>query len=83
MYRSTLANGSVQVDILGTVASDGRVIFPEEMAQTFGYDGAGHVITISVSVPANAPDGLGAATYMQTLTWVGENCTNISVWMKQ
>lgn len=57
------------------IASDGKVIPAESLAQTYAYNGDGTMNYIQV-----AWDG---ATYRQTFTYSAGAVTGVSAWVKQ
>jgi hypothetical protein len=83
MERSTIINGAPIVVTLGVVASDNAIIFPDDLAQTLGYDGSGNVTTITIVVPATPGTTYAGGTYVQTLTYTSGNLTGVSKWVKQ
>lgn len=83
MERSTVLNGAPQANSVGVIASDGAMIFPDDLAQAMGYDGSGNLITVTVVAPATPGTAYAGGTYVQTLTYTSGNLTNVSKWVKQ
>lgn len=61
-------------------ASDGQQLPISDLAVALDYDGSGNVTSLTVDYHniAGTP-----TTYVQTLTWTGNNLTNISQWEPQ
>lgn len=83
MERSTVLNGAPEAISVGALASDNAIIFPDDLAQAMGYDGAGNLTTITVVVPPTPGTSYGGGTYVQTLTYTSGQLTNVSRWVKQ
>ena len=60
---------------MGELASDGRMIYTNQTAMNYGYDGSGNLITQSIS----QYDGV----YVKTFTWASGKMTAESLWVKQ
>lgn len=68
--------GAIPVSsVSGYVASDGVIVYPDNLAQVLAYDGSGNLSTVTVVAPSG--------TYRQTLTYTAGKVTNISTWVKQ
>lgn len=68
----------VSAGLIGVRTSDGAIIYPDSLAQTYAYDAVGRLISTTVSV-----DG---ATYKQSYTYADAKTKNIasaSQWAKQ
>ncbi len=66
------------VNLNGVIASDGSILFPDSLAQTFAYDGGGRLV--SATIVANG------ATYKQSYTYADaktKNIATVSAWVKQ
>lgn len=59
----------------GERASDGNLIYPNQAAIAYGYDGSGNLTTETLSMYGN--------TYVKTYTWTGGKLTGESLWVKQ
>lgn len=83
MERSAVLNGAPQAVSVGVIASDGAMIFPDDLAQTYGRDGNGNLTTITVVVPATPGTSYAGGTYVQTLAYTGTVLNSASRWVKQ
>lgn len=86
MERSTVLNGAPEAVTVGVVASDGSIIFPDDLAQTLSYNGDGTLNYIEVTAPATVtPQGVTVlgGTYRQTYSYTSSRVTGISKWVKQ
>ena len=83
MERSTVLNGAPGAVTVGVVASDGALIFPDDLAQTLTYNGDSTLNYIEVTVPATPGTSYAGGTYRQTFTYTAGKVTGISKWTKQ
>jgi len=83
MQRSTVLNGAPDVASVGVVASDGAIIFPDELAQTLSWNSDSTLAYIQVVVPATPGTNYAGGTYRQTFTYTSGLVTGVSVWTKQ
>jgi len=57
------------------MGDDGIPLPLDELSQTLGYDGSSNLTSITVVY--------NGSTYVQTLTYTGNNLTAVSGWVKQ
>lgn len=83
MERSTLLNGKPQVVTTGVVASDGAVIFPDDLVQNLNYNADGTLNYVQIVVPATPGTDYAGGTYRQTLSYTAGALTGVTQWVKQ
>lgn len=83
MERGTILNGKPQANSIGVVASDGAIIFPDDLAQAFSYNGDGTLNYIQVVAPATPGTAYAGGTYRQTFSYTSGVVNNISNWVLQ
>ena len=83
MQLSYPINGAPAANVVGVIASDSAVIFPDNLAQTLGYDGSGNLTTITVVAPAIPGTTYVGGEYVQTLSYTSGKLTGVSRWIKQ
>lgn len=59
----------------GERATDGNVIYPNQAAVAYGYDGSGNLTTETLTQYGS--------TYVKTYTWTSGKLTAESLWVKQ
>lgn len=59
----------------GERATDGNIIYPNQAALAFGYDGNGKMTTATLTQYS--------AVYVKTYTWTNSLLTAESLWVKQ
>ena len=60
---------------LGERATDDNVIYPQQSAISYGYDGSGNLTTQTLVQYGK--------TYVKTFTWVNGSLTNETLWVAQ
>ena len=83
MQYPTCLNGAPFVQISGVVASDGAVIFPDQLPQVLDWNGDDTLNYVEVEAPATPGTDYAGGTYRQTLTYTDGNVTGVSDWVKQ
>lgn len=83
MERGTILNGKPQAFTGGVVASDGAIIFPDELPQSYNRNGDGTLNYVQVTVPATPGTNYAGGTYRQSYTYSSGLVATVSGWVKQ